>query len=136
MKLWATWRESWAGSRVADEAAAFLRGELLEELLATGSCGRLPPWTWLNAVAHGDVEHLRRIAGSRRTRAARIVEWGNARSELASELVELTAGDPAVVARLQREVLVPLEQEVDAVADLTPRRMLDIAVEQLRLAAS
>src|SRR5829696_4670597 len=64
---------TWGGSDVADEADAYLDGRLLECLRAKGAGGIVPPWIWLNAVAHGDQERiawLARRAGRSRGRAA------------------------------------------------------------------
>ena len=125
------WRLSRAG--VADEATAFLQGELLEQLYAGGSGWRAPAWVWLNAVAHGDLAQLQEIAGTGATEDEPILEWAHARSALARELIARAEGDPAAVQRLQRGVLMRLEQNLNDATDLTPARLYQIAVDEMRL---
>ena len=56
-----------------------------------------------------------------------------ARLAVVQELLARASTDPDVVEHLQREVLVRLEQEVSADTDLTPARLVDIAVAEMRL---
>lgn len=122
---------TWGGSDVADEAAAYLDGRLLELLRAEGAGGLVPPWIWLNAVAHGDQERIAWLASDRVAGGA---GWRRVRAALADELLRVADGDPAEVARLQREVLVPLELSLAERKDLEPASLLEIATQELRFA--
>jgi hypothetical protein len=55
---------------------------------------------------------------------------------LARELLDRSQGDVAVMLRLQQQVLIPLEQRLAEVSDLTAARLTDIGVHELRLAAA
>jgi hypothetical protein len=122
---------TWGGSDVADEAAAYLDGRLLECLRAKGAGGIVPPWIWLNAVAHGDQERIAWLASDRSPGSA---GWRGARAALADELLRVADGDPVEVARLQRDVLVPLEMSLADRRDLVPAGLLEIGTQELRLA--
>jgi len=130
----ATW-PTWGNHGVGDEAAAFLRGDLLELLLAGGSCWNLPAWIWLNTAAHADADRLATVVETARPygTAVPVREWGEARLAVVQELLDRAGADPVTIERLQREVLVRLEQEVSAATDLTPARLVDIAVSEMRL---
>jgi len=130
----ATW-PTWGNHGVGDEAAAFLRGELLELLLAGGSCWNLPAWIWLNTAAHASADRLATVVETAAPYGSPgpVREWGEARLAVVQELLARAGTDPDIVEHLQREVLVRLEQEVSADTDLTPARLVDIAVAEMRL---
>ena len=132
-----TW-PTWGNPGVGDEAEAFLRGEALEQLLASGCCWNLPPWIWLNTAAHASAKRVEEVAATARSRRggppAR--EWGEARALVARELLDRAGDDPAAFALLQREALVRLEQEISTVPQLSPARLVDIAAAELRLIGS
>jgi hypothetical protein len=131
MAAWPTWGSAGVGA----EAAAFLRGEVLQQLLAGGSCWNLPPWVWLNTAAHASRDRVAEVATTARSpyRSGPVEEWGQARAVVARELLDMAGDDPVAFDHLQREVLVRLEQEISSVPDLTPARLADIAVAELRL---
>lgn len=126
---------TWGGPGVADEAAAYLQGRLLEQQRATGAGGRVSAWLWLNAVAHGDLARLRELADEARPGPV-VTGWRATRAALAREVLDRTCGDPAAVAALQRGVLVPLESRLGDVRDLTPARLHEIAVQEIWLTES
>jgi hypothetical protein len=142
MKLWRSvlkaldgWT-TWGGSGVADEAEAFLQGFLLERMLSCGAGGQTPGWMWLNAVAHGDLEHVEMLATVRADNVKPSGGWRGARARLARELLDQSAGDRAAMLLLQQHVLIPLEERLAEVADLTAARLTDIGVHELRFAAA
>lgn len=127
----------WARDRpcVADEADAFLNGHALERLRRPAH-GARPPWLWLNAVIHGSLFTVRRVA--RRTDGADRIRddaWVDERVRLARALIEVSAGDEARLRELQRQVLVPLERHLDAMGELPPARLVDVAIDELHLAS-
>jgi hypothetical protein len=128
---WTTWGQP----GVADEAEAYLQGRLLERQRATGARGQVPPWLWLNAVAHGHPTMLRDLAGAPRKKGPP-AGWRAARAALARELLDRTGGDPTAIARAQLELLVPLEGRLDAVGDLSPAQLYELAVQELWLIES
>jgi hypothetical protein len=127
----------WARDRpcVADEADAFLNGHALERLRPPPGQQR-PPWLWLNAVVHGSLFTVRRVA-LRTDDADRFREtaWVDERVRLAQELIGVASGDEARLRALQRQALVPLELRLDRLADLPPARLVDVAIEELHLAS-
>lgn len=96
-----------------DDATAFLAGRLVEHRLATGRM--VPAWAVLNKLAHAEAGELAELAAPVRsdgvpepgTGEAREPVWCAAQRSLAAYLLE--GRDPKEVARIQREVLVPLE---------------------------
>ena len=141
MGRWRSWfraldsRSSWDSPGVADEAGAFLDGHLVESMKSAGTT--VPPWMWLNAVAHGDQERLAWLASDLGgaavggSGAAGGSGWRWARARLAAELLSAGNGDAAVVAALQRDVLVPLELSLSHSEDLSPGALVDIVVAEL-----
>lgn len=125
---------TWGDSGLPDEAEAFLEGRLLEQLRATGAGGRTPPWLWLNAVAHGDRQLVGVMAERRRGNTGPVAGWRDARCVLAHELLERSAGDDRAMRELQRRALVPLEQRLSQVPDLTPGRLVEISIQEMLLA--
>jgi len=127
---------TWGTSGLADEAAAFLEGRLLESQRATGAGGRVPPWLWLNAVAHGDTQVLRALVQPGRPAGGPVGGWRSVRAELARELLDRSGGDAELLADLQRRALVPLEDSLSDVPDLTPVRLHEIVLAELWLTES
>jgi hypothetical protein len=122
---------TWGGSNVADEAAAYLDGRLLECLRAKGAGGIVPPWIWLNAVAHGDQERIAWLASDRSPGSA---GWRGARAALAEELLRGAGGGPGGGAPRARVGRVALELSLADRRDLVPAGLLEIGTEELRLA--
>jgi hypothetical protein len=138
MGFWWTWigkmgdRAARRDSRLADEASAYLQGWLLEWQWVSGPIRPFPPSLWLNALAQGDLARLRELAEAPRPGVA-VASWRQVRGVLAHALLVRTGGDPAAVAAVQREALVPLESQLDNMRDLTPARMHQIAVQEMAL---
>lgn len=127
---------TWGGSGVADEAEAFLQGRLLEQVRAAGAGGQAPPWMWLNAVAHGDKHVLEDLAAPSAANQQAANSWRAARAVVARELLDRSGGEPAMIRTLQHRVLIPLEERFTDLGHLTPARLTDIGVHELRLATA
>ena len=117
---------------LADEAEAYLQGRLLERQRTLGARGQVPPWLILNAVAHGHPKMLRALATDLPP-SSRPAGWRATRAALARELLDRTGGDATAIARAQRELLMPLENHLGAVSDLTPAQLYDLAVQEMSL---
>jgi hypothetical protein len=99
-------------SAVIAACEALLEGRYVEELEEWGHPAHpIPPWAWMNMLAHGNHEALRRAARERPLRLRRAHMWHRARSYLAGEILDATtrAGSRR---SLQSAVLVPLELEL------------------------
>ncbi len=70
--------------------------------------GSIPPWAYLNRVAHEDPSQLEAIVASFPVRP----NWDGFTALLAAELLETSGGDPVAIERLQRECLIPMELEM------------------------
>jgi hypothetical protein len=121
-----------AHGTIALECEAFLGGTLAEYWDDKGM--EVPVWTYMNLLAHGDTRRvgecvLRPHWPSRASRS-----WHVARSYLAFEVLDLTDLE-FTLADLQASVLIPLELEMAAradVADWTPRQWVDLVEDALR----
>jgi hypothetical protein len=133
---WAARMRRWSTPRgaVADEAEGFLQGHALEQLRMPRT-RRRPAWLWLNAVIHGSLFSVLRVARND-DEADRFPDaaWTEARARLARELVEVSANDEARMRELQRRALIPLELRLDDLAELPPARLVDVAINELHLA--
>lgn len=138
VQLWG----SWGGVGVGDEAEAFLRGRLLQQMRRCGRRGAVPPWLWLNAVAHGDRTTVV-VASGFNPLIAMVNEAGNedlpddtgwrqAQARIAAELLRRSQGNDELLVALQQRVLVPLELVLPD--DVTPDLLVEIAVGELRRA--
>lgn len=95
--------------------AAFESGRYAELLLSSGES--IPPWAWLNALAHGDGLRVASLAASDAgaSRAAGDVRsWFQVRRLLADELVSMVSGGVCSLALVQRQVLRGIELELAA----------------------
>lgn len=92
-----------AASLDVDDVAAYLAGRLVE--YRSGRGRGVPAWAVLNKVAHADVDELAGLADG--AGDGREPGWLSAQRSLAADL--LAERDPPDVARIQRQVLVPLE---------------------------
>ena len=104
------------------DSEAFLLGRYAERLESRAMA--VPSWAWTNALAHGSLADLRRVAEGGGASRASERRWREARAYLASELLE-TAGRRGSLAEVQREVLAPLELRLAARHDVrswTPGR--------------
>ena len=102
---------------------AFIDGRYVDHLEARREL--VPPWAWLNLLAHGGVDDL--IAGSEmRVRIASSTQrWRAARAYLAHEVLGALGGRPEALRALQSNVLCPLE------FDLSSRTVLNCSPPQL-----
>jgi hypothetical protein len=81
-------------------------------------------WAWLNPIAHGDLEQVRALSALANPRS------GPERLQIAVARAVLNAVPPGELARVQREVLVPLELRLmDAPA--SPRQVLELVTNAL-----
>lgn len=106
-----------AGAALTSDAEAFLSGRLAERL-AGGAAASVPAWAWTNLLAHGTRADLR--AAASRVPAGPVhgeERWRQARAYLAAEVLG-QAGAYGSLARLQRDVLVPLELELATRAEV------------------
>jgi hypothetical protein len=88
------------------EPEALLVGTYVEFLERKGR--PVPRWAWINLLAHGDEEALRRAAGARHRPFLDVNVWRHARGYLAGEVLE-AAHRAGSLATIQAAVLVPLE---------------------------
>lgn len=93
---------------LAEECTAFLIGRYADLLSTDGM--PVPVWAWLNLLAHGTQDELRRAACD----LATCDGWAQARAFMAGEVCDAIDSGPAILDQLQRHVLVPLELEVAA----------------------
>ena len=117
---------------IASECEAFLDGTLAEYWDDKGM--DVPVWAWMNLLAHGSARRIGEcVLRPYRPRPASR-SWRIARSYLAYEVLDLTDLE-YTLAELQSTVLVPLELEMSAradVADRTPRQWVDLVEDALR----
>jgi hypothetical protein len=121
-----------AHGTIALECEAFLGGTLAEYWDDKGM--EVPVWTYMNLLAHGDARRIGEcvLRPDWPRRASR--SWRVARSYLAFEVLDLTDLE-FTLADLQASVLIPLELEMAARADVagwTPRQWVDLVEEALR----
>jgi hypothetical protein len=138
-QLWISWTTA-GGCGVADEADAFLDGRLLQQMRRCGWHGPVPPWLWLNAVAHGDLPTVIVVSGLHPVLSYPeytddnddTAGWRPAQARVASELLRRSRGSDETFRALQREVLVPLELSVRQGSSC--ERLVEVAVDELRRA--
>jgi hypothetical protein len=95
-------------NKVHEEAAALVRGDYLNFLMQEKR--RVPTWAWLNPLAHCPAPRLHALA-EMTVNGNPATDWGVVVCLLASDILAAGAS-PAGVARLQQEVLVPLELDL------------------------
>jgi hypothetical protein len=93
---------------------AFLRGRYAERLMERAE--RVPPWAWLNLVAHGTCDDLASAREPRRLVGSTILytHWVAARSYVIGEVFTALDSERGPLPRLQARVLRPLESELAA----------------------
>ena len=132
---WANSWPTWGGSGVAEEAAAFVHGQLLERLEDTGGSRWVEPWTWLNAAAHGTIDDLTDLVEHHvPAEGGSWAPWRQAQLRLAREVLSRSCGDPVQLRRLQHLALIPLESQLHGDRSLTPARLIEMSLDELRLA--
>lgn len=112
---------------LAADCEAFLTGHLADRLEQAGR--RVPPWAWMNLVAHGSGDDLHAERAAHLPPDLPAGRWHEVRCLLAAEVLGMTGGGS--LAELQREVLVPLELELASRAEVGSWRpnQLALAVE-------
>ena len=90
-----------------EECEAFLTGHLGEN--TDGSGRRSSPSSWLNALAHADLQELQRLAQSGQGDQGSGDLWAQAISFLAAEILWAGADDGGAVRRIQVDLIVPIE---------------------------
>lgn len=100
-----------AEQELSADCEAFLSGRLAERFGA--GVTSVPAWSWTNLLAHGTEEDLRAEHECLSAPAPDLGErrWRRARAYLAGKVLE-EARSSGSLARLQREVLVPLELDL------------------------
>jgi len=88
------------------ECEAVLAGSYAEQLRRR-HCPT-PPWAWMNVLAHGALEDLRRVSAGVGA-GGRAEQWMAARAYLAGEVLGLVDQGVCTLDELQRDVLIPLE---------------------------
>lgn len=96
------------GENVVPELEALLCGSYVEYLERRGR--RVPPWAWINLLAHGSEEALRAAARARRRPFLDVNLWRHARGYLAGEVLDLARYAGSLEA-VQAAALIPLELE-------------------------
>lgn len=125
-------RHSYAvGAVMAEECEAFLAGEYVRVLARTDAGGAVPPWVWLNPIAHRRPTALRHYLGEVGGAVHRqTLTWRECQAIITAELFDLAGGDEEVVRELQREALQPLECLL-AGEDVTPDGLASLAVRAM-----
>jgi hypothetical protein len=88
------------------ECELFLAGRYAQRLHAHHL--PIPAWACLNPLAHGTNDDLANLR-ARNVEAVWPLQWMNAISFLAGEIMVLIDDDPDLLRELQRDVLVPME---------------------------
>jgi len=127
-----------AGTRLVDEAEAYLSGTYEENLRYHRDS--VPGWVRLNVLAHGDLERLHQVRRSSTNGdlvgSFRPTEggWEQAQRILAAELLDAVGADSMVLSRVQLGVLVPLELRLMRFAgELRAYELVQITRAALRL---
>jgi hypothetical protein len=98
---------------VAEEALAYLHGTYARYLQQHHK--PLPPWAWLNAVAHGSPFHIRQLSagmGHDLARGLKVRQWRQAVHFVAQEMVQLAEAGHHSIPEQQAMALVPLEERL------------------------
>ena len=107
-----------AAQGVGEECEAFLRGEWAEYRLGQGET--VPPWAWLNRVAHAPEAALRMVRRGADSSDRHGDSWAEFRTCVAEALLKRADERGIDVAALQAVVLVPIELALFAVDDCRP----------------
>ena len=126
-------------SECAEDVEAFLLGGSAAYYRARGEW--VPPWAWLNAVAHGAPEAIDALRRPPRlSRKATGIDFAGAQAvaSIASAVWWRTRGDHVAIESFQRRLLVPLELalmagRVEAVDATTVAHLTLIALHAGRL---
>jgi hypothetical protein len=105
------WMHTTAAEReLVHDCEAFLTGKYAQHLASTHRI--VPPWAWLNTIAHGSVDEVLTLGSGDSQSELRFAVglWDQAEAYLARELMHQC--DRQTLSQLQHSVLVPLELEL------------------------
>lgn len=120
------------GEGLVGEVEAFLHGESRERYQERRS--EVPPWAACNALAHGELWQICRLADSRSGDCNPYDIWTAALSVLAQEIVIMVAWDATMLRKLQRTRLDILESQLiaDPAEAVSPEGFVTIGRAVLR----
>lgn len=128
-------------SGAVEAAAAYLNGTYARRL--QGEHRAIPPWAWLNVLAHGTPAQVHEVAAGFSKdlpRGHKARQWRLAVRFLAMEVIQLSQLGDLSIPDLQRLDLVPLEERLMAgreqPAPSTPSRLVGCALSVLSRRAS
>lgn len=120
-------------SVVAEDCAAYLSGSYVEHVERSGLPIPVPSWAWLNGVTHGSLEDIDGLAGDRDKLLHRVFfGWRECRTVIAAELRDLAGEDVRLLASIQRDVLLPLEDGMFATGSHHPVATAQRVLEAMR----
>lgn len=122
------------GMGVAEEAESFLQGTYAERCRAGGAIDQDAAWVWLNAIAHGPLPRVVELAAQSRSEAGQGLTWSAARALIARDVLESCGSREPDLARLQHDVLIPLELRLDTFPVGSPTEMARHVRGELRRA--
>lgn len=107
--------------RTLREVESYLSGSYLDR--ARGGGDPPPSWCWLNVLAHGDLGGIQRVSVTSVPSGYGPAEsaWRVARQLLACEVLSSIGEDEELLGRLQRAVLIPLEDRFISERASAPR---------------
>jgi hypothetical protein len=122
-------------SLLVASAESFLAGTYENHLLANNRI--VPVWARLNLLAHGelgDISEMAKLADpfDLLTLAGDPGAWSAARSTLAVDLVRLVQGRAALLAQVQRRILIPIELVLMEQSDVTALELVVVTKAALR----
>jgi hypothetical protein len=123
------------GSLLVASAESFLAGTYENHLLANNRI--VPVWARLNCLAHGNLGAISEMAKLADpfdvlTLAWDAEAWTAARSTLALDLVRLVQGRVALLAHVQRRILIPIETVLMDQNDVTAPELVVVTKAALR----
>ena len=95
------------GGVLVQDCEALLDGHYVERLIAVGL--PVPPWAWMNLLAHGSEADLRRAGGGMAGHpSVGLRDFHEARARVAADVLAVAA-EVGSLSALQAAVLVPME---------------------------
>lgn len=125
-------RETRAGARLAEEVEAFLSGSSCEWYVSRGRA--LPPWVYVNRVAHAEPDRLRQLAMDAPGGSHPALSWRQAVALLAREILRVGQSDRGSIRRIQLGSLVSLESQLISRASehIGPEQLVALGCAYLR----
>lgn len=108
--------------QTVDGASAFVTGSYARFLQRTE--GQLPPWAWLNVLAHGTKMQILEVAVGRSKdlpRGRRYMAWRQAAQFVAIEMLDRSRFSSSALQAMQVEMLQPLEERMMRTCRSVPR---------------